>query len=95
MSIWGDKAKGKAKAQPPALPAGLIEQHARAAKLEEKQRENPDKDWILVYDQAAESSNYKALEKSMHHNQAQNNTSSNYQSFLKTVGGFLGLGNAQ
>ena len=39
MSIWGDKAKGKAKQQPPALPAGLIERHARAAKLEEKQRE--------------------------------------------------------
>lgn len=38
MSIWGDKAKGKAKQQS-ALPAGLIEQQQRAAKLEEKQRE--------------------------------------------------------
>lgn len=67
----------------------------RRKKNDEKVRVNPDKDWILVYDQAAQSRNYKNLEKSLHQNQSQGAGFQGYQSFLKTVGGVLGLGASQ
>lgn len=61
----------------------------RRKKNEEKLRLNPNKDWILVYDQAAQSRNYRCYEKSLQQPQAA--PAPTHPSFLRAAGGALGL----